>query len=57
VLANADMGLAELRDYWRLDDAGKSLLRAALSQVGNELPAPVPASWCRPIIAGCKHAL
>jgi magnesium chelatase family protein len=34
LLTNADMGPAEVRDYCRLDDAGKSLLRAAMSQLG-----------------------
>jgi len=28
------MGPAEVREYCRLDDAGKSLLRAAMSQLG-----------------------
>ena len=32
LLANADMGPAEVRDFCRLDDAGKSLLRAAMQQ-------------------------
>ena len=34
LLTNADMGPAEVREYCRLDDAGKSLLRAAMSQLG-----------------------
>jgi len=34
LLCNADMGLAEVREYCRLDDSGKSLLRAAMSQLG-----------------------
>ena len=33
LLANADMGPAEVRDYCRTDDAGKSLLRAAMQQL------------------------
>ena len=32
MLANADMGPGEVRDYCRLDDAGKSLLKAAMQQ-------------------------
>ena len=31
---NADMGPAEVREFCRLDDAGKSLLRAAMTQLG-----------------------
>ena len=34
LLCNADMGPAEVREQCRLDDAGKSLLRAAMSQLG-----------------------
>jgi len=34
LLSNADMGPAEVRERCRLDDAGKSLLRAAMSQLG-----------------------
>ena len=34
LLCNADMGPAEVRERCRLDDAGKSLLRAAMSQLG-----------------------
>jgi magnesium chelatase family protein len=34
LLTNADMGPAEVREYCPLDDAGKSLLRAAMSQLG-----------------------
>ncbi|MGB9879912.1 MAG: YifB family Mg chelatase-like AAA ATPase, partial [Anaerolineae bacterium] len=34
LLCNADMGPAEVREYCRLDEAGKSLLRAAMSQLG-----------------------
>jgi len=34
LLCNADMGPAEVREHCRLDDAGKSLLRAAMSQLG-----------------------
>ena len=34
LLTNADMGPAEVREYCRLDEAGKSLLRAAMSQLG-----------------------
>ena len=33
MLANADMGSGEVRDYCRLDDAGKSLLKAAMQQL------------------------
>jgi magnesium chelatase family protein len=33
LLANADMGPAEVRDFCRLDDAGKSLLKAAMHQL------------------------
>jgi magnesium chelatase family protein len=33
LLANADMGPAEVRDYCRVNDAGKSLLRAAMQQL------------------------
>jgi magnesium chelatase family protein len=33
LLANADMGPAEVREYCRIDDAGKSLLRAAMQQL------------------------
>jgi magnesium chelatase family protein len=33
LLANADMGPAEVREYCRLDDAGKSLLKAAMQQL------------------------
>lgn len=32
MLANADRGPAEVRDHCRLDDAGKSLLKAAMQQ-------------------------
>jgi magnesium chelatase family protein len=31
--SNADMGPAEVRDFCRLDDAGKSLLKAAMQQL------------------------
>jgi magnesium chelatase family protein len=31
--SNADMGPAEVREYCRIDDAGKSLLRAAMQQL------------------------
>jgi magnesium chelatase family protein len=34
LLANADMGPAEVHEYCRLHDAGKSPLRASMSQVG-----------------------
>jgi magnesium chelatase family protein len=34
LLCNADMGPAEVRKYCPLDDAGKSLLRAAMTQLG-----------------------
>ncbi len=30
---NADMGPAEVREYCRIDDAGRSLLRAAMTQL------------------------
>jgi magnesium chelatase family protein len=33
LLTNADMGPAEVREYYRIDDAGKSLLRAAMQQL------------------------
>jgi hypothetical protein len=33
LLSNADMGPAEVRDYCPVDDAGKSLLRAAMQQL------------------------
>ena len=33
MLANADMGPGEVRDLCRLDDAGKSLLKAAMQQL------------------------
>jgi magnesium chelatase family protein len=33
MLANADTGPGEVRDYCRLDDAGKSLLKAAMQQL------------------------
>jgi magnesium chelatase family protein len=33
LLSNADMGPAEVRDFCRVDDAGKSLLRAAMQQL------------------------
>jgi magnesium chelatase family protein len=33
LLSNADMGPAEVRDFCRIDDAGKSLLRAAMQQL------------------------
>jgi hypothetical protein len=32
-LANADMGLGEVREYYRPGDAGKSLLKAAMQQL------------------------
>ncbi|HPL29139.1 MAG TPA: ATP-binding protein, partial [Anaerolineae bacterium] len=34
VLCNADMGPGEVREHCRLDDAGKTLLRAAVQQLG-----------------------
>jgi magnesium chelatase family protein len=34
LLCNADMGPAEVREYCPLDDAGKGLLRAAMTQLG-----------------------
>jgi magnesium chelatase family protein len=34
LLCNADMGPAEVRQHCPLDDAGKSLLRAAMTQLG-----------------------
>jgi magnesium chelatase family protein len=33
LLTNADMGPGEVREYCQLDDAGKSLLRAAMQQL------------------------
>ena len=33
LMSNADMGPAEVRDFCRLDDAGKSLLKAAMQQL------------------------
>jgi magnesium chelatase family protein len=33
MLANADMGSGEVRDYCRLDGAGKSLPKAAMQQL------------------------
>lgn len=33
VVANADMGVAEVRDYCELDNAGQSLMRAAVRQL------------------------
>ena len=33
-IRNADMGPAEVHEYCRLDQAGKSLLRAGMSQLG-----------------------
>jgi magnesium chelatase family protein len=33
LLSNADMGPAEVRGFCRVDDAGKSLLRAAMQQL------------------------
>jgi hypothetical protein len=33
MLANADMGPGEVRDFCRLDEAGKSLLKAAMQQL------------------------
>jgi magnesium chelatase family protein len=33
MLANADMGPAEVREYCPVDDAGKNLLRAAMQQL------------------------
>lgn len=33
LLSNADMGPAEVRDFCRVDEAGKSLLRAAMQQL------------------------
>jgi magnesium chelatase family protein len=33
LLSNADMGPAEVREYCRIEDAGKSLLRAAMQQL------------------------
>jgi magnesium chelatase family protein len=33
LLANADMGPAEVREYCQVDDAGKGLLRAAMQQL------------------------
>jgi magnesium chelatase family protein len=33
LLSNADMGPAEVRDHCQVDDAGKSLLRAAMQQL------------------------
>ena len=34
LLCNGDMGPAEVREFCGLDDAGKSLLRAAMTQLG-----------------------
>jgi magnesium chelatase family protein len=34
LLCNADMGPAEVREFCRLNEAGKNLLRAAMSQLG-----------------------
>jgi magnesium chelatase family protein len=34
LLCNADMGPAQVREYCRLDDAGKSLVRSAMQQLG-----------------------
>lgn len=33
MLSNTDAGPAEVRDYCRVEDAGKSLLRAAMQQL------------------------
>jgi magnesium chelatase family protein len=33
LLSNADMGPAEVRDHCQVDDAGKTLLRAAMQQL------------------------
>ena len=33
MMANADMGPAQVRDHCRVDDAGASLLRAAMKQL------------------------
>ena len=33
LLANADMGPAEVRDFCAVDEAGRSLLRAAMQQL------------------------
>jgi magnesium chelatase family protein len=33
LLSNADMGPAEVRDYCQVDEAGRSLLRAAMKQL------------------------
>jgi magnesium chelatase family protein len=33
LLSNADMGPAEVRDHCPVDDAGRSLLRAAMQQL------------------------
>jgi len=42
VLCNADKGPAEVREHCRLDDSSKSLLCAAMSQLGM-VPAPSTA--------------
>ena len=34
LLCNADMGPAQVREYCKLDDAGKSLVRSAMQQLG-----------------------
>jgi magnesium chelatase family protein len=34
LMSNADMGPAEVREYCKLDDAGKSLVRSAMQQLG-----------------------
>ena len=40
LLCNADMGPSEMRQHYPLDEAGKSLLRAAMTQLGMSARAP-----------------
>ena len=47
LLSNADMGPAEVRDHCGVDDAGKSLLRAAFSAQG-----PKPTSTLKDLTEG-----
>jgi len=48
LLANADMGPAEVRDFCQVDDAGASLLRAAMKQLHMSARAYDELSWSSP---------
>ena len=48
LMSNADMGPAEVRDFCPVDDAGATLLRAAMQQLHMSARASNELSWSSP---------